>query len=132
MTVKEYLENLNHRYKQGTATEHTFRGDLQELIQSLVPSVLATNEPKRIKCGAPDYLITKKNSQIPIGYIEAKDIGIDLKSKSLKEQFDRYRESLENLIITDYLTFQLFIEGEFKYEVRIGEISNGKINCLDK
>lgn len=132
MTVKEYLENLNHRYKQGTATEHTFRGDLQELIQSIVPSVLATNEPKRIKCGAPDYLITKKNSQIPIGYIEAKDIGVDLKSKTLKEQFDRYRESLENLIITDYLTFQLFIEGEFKHEIRIGEISNGKIVYLEE
>ena len=43
------------------------------MIESLVPEISATNEPKRISCGAPDYILTK--NEIEIGYIEAKDIG---------------------------------------------------------
>ena len=73
MTTSQYLDNINQRYKLGNATEHTFRGDLQQLIESLVPTIRATNEPKRQTCGAPDYILTKKD--IPVGYIEAKDIG---------------------------------------------------------
>ena len=85
--INNYLSNLNARFKTGIATEHTYRGDLQTLLESLAPGTMATNEPARIKCGAPDYIITKKN--IPIGYIESKDIGKSLDSKDYKEQFDR-------------------------------------------
>jgi hypothetical protein len=73
MNITQYLETLNTKYKQGNATEHTFRGALEQLIESIVPEIQATNEPKRQKCGAPDYIITK--NEIPIGFIEAKDIG---------------------------------------------------------
>lgn len=125
MDINNYIEKINKLYKTGNATEHSYRGDLQQLILSIVPDVLVTNEPARIKCGAPDYILTKKD--IPIGYIEAKDIGVDLEHKSHKEQFDRYRASLQNLIFTDYLSFHLYIDGEFKTKVQIAEIKNGKI-----
>ena len=125
MTLTQYLNTLNQRYKLGNATEHTFRGDLQQLIESLVPSIRATNEPKRQKCGAPDYILTKKD--IPVGFIEAKDIGDNdlegLKKNGHKEQFDRYKASLNNLIFTDYLTFVLYRDGEFVTKISIGEAS---------
>ncbi len=123
--INDYLNNLNSRFKTGIATEHTYRGDLQTLIESLAPGVMATNEPARIKCGAPDYIITKKD--IPIGYIEAKDIGKSLDDKAYKEQFDRYRKSLGNLIITDYLDFRLYRDGEFVTSFRIADAVDGKI-----
>lgn len=125
MPISQYIENINKLYKTGNAREHSYRGDLQVLINTIVTDVLVTNEPARIECGAPDYIITKRD--IPVGYIEAKDIGVDLESKSLKEQFDRYKASLQNLIFTDYLTFHLYINGEFKTKVQIAEIKNGKI-----
>ena len=125
MPINNYIEKINKLYKTGNAREHSYRGDLQSLINTIVPDVLVTNEPARIECGAPDYIITKRD--IPVGYIEAKDIGVDLESKSLKEQFDRYRASLQNLIFTDYLAFHLYINGEFKTKIEIGEIKNGKI-----
>lgn len=128
MTLYDYIEILNTRYKTGISREHSYRSDLQVLISALSPDVLVTNEPARVACGAPDYIITKND--IPVGYIEAKDIGIPLNSKSLKEQFDRYRASLDNLIITDYLDFHLYIDGEFKTSVRIGEIVNGQIRPI--
>ncbi len=126
MTINEYLININKRFSTGISTEHSYRGDLQTLIESLVPGILATNEPTRVNCGAPDYIITKSN--IEVGHIEAKDIGKDLNSKEYKEQFTRYKKSLPNLIITDYLNFQLFIEGEFITSVCLAEITGNKIS----
>ncbi|MBK8513817.1 MAG: N-6 DNA methylase [Saprospiraceae bacterium] len=125
MNISEYIQNLNTRFKTGISREHSYRGDLQTLLSTLLPGVLVTNEPARIACGAPDYILTKKD--IPIGYIEAKDIGVDLNSKTLKEQFDRYRESLNNLIITDYLDFHFYKEGSFVTKIAIAEIQQGKI-----
>lgn len=126
MTLDQYIESINKRYKLGNATEHTFRGDLQQLIESLVPSIRATNEPKRQTCGAPDYIITKKD--IPVGFIEAKDLGDkDLegaKKTGNKEQFDRYKASLNNLIFTDYLNFLLYRDGQFVTKITIAEITD--------
>ena len=73
MTLEQYIDNINKRYKLGNTTEHTFRGDQQQLLESLVPDIRATNEPKRQSCGATDYILTKK--EIPVGFIEVKDIG---------------------------------------------------------
>ena len=86
MNVQQYIDILNVRFQTGISREHAYRGDLQQLLESMLEGVLVTNEPARIDCGAPDYILTRKD--IPVGYIEAKDIGIDLKSKSLKEQFE--------------------------------------------
>ena len=132
MTLVLYIDNINKRYKLGNATEHTFRGDLQQLIESLVPTIRATNEPKRQSCGAPDYILTKKD--IPVGFIEAKDIGDkDLegaKKTGNKEQFDRYKASLNNLIFTDYLDFHLYRDGQFVMKISIGEITPKGIKPL--
>lgn len=132
MTIEKYLDNINQRYLLGNATEHTFRGDLQQLIESLVPKIRATNEPKRQSCGAPDYILTKKD--IPVGFIEAKDIGDkDLdgaKKTGNKEQFDRYKASLNNLIFTDYVNFHLYIDGQFITKISIGEITEKGIKPL--
>jgi predicted helicase len=125
MNIAEYLAQIALRYQTGNSTEHTYRGDLQLLLQTMLPDLLVTNEPKRIECGAPDYILTRKD--IPIGYIEAKDIGAELGSKLYKEQFDRYRTALDNLIITDYLQFHFFKNGLLVDSVFIGEIGNGKI-----
>lgn len=132
MTLDQYIDNINKRYKLGNATEHTFRGDLQQLLESLVPTIRATNEPKRQSCGAPDYILTKKD--VPVGFIEAKVIGDkDLegaKKTGNKEQFDRYKASLNNIIFTDYLDFQLYRDGQFVMKIAIGEITDKGIKPL--
>ncbi len=125
MNTEQYISIVNQRYLAGNATEHSYRGDLQQLLQILLPDVAITNEPKRIDCGAPDYILSRK--EIPIGYIEAKDIGAELGSKAYKEQFDRYKNALDNLIITDYLQFHFYKQGQLVASSYIGEVSNGKV-----
>lgn len=122
MTLTEYIQSINARLAQGHTSEHTFRGDLEQLLRSLLPEHHITNEPSQItNCGNPDYVVTQK--KVPIGYIEAKDIGKDLNHKQYKEQFNRYRKALDNLIITDYIWFQFYENGELTAEIRLGEYS---------
>ena len=132
MTLDQYITTINQRYRQGNATEHTFRGDLQQLIETLAPGVKATNEPKRQSCGAPDYILTRRD--IPVGFIEAKDIGDkDLegaKKTGNKEQFDRYKASLGNIIFTDYLDFRLYREGKPVSSIAIGQLTEKGIVAL--
>lgn len=125
MTIEQYLDNINKRFKLGNATEHTFRGDLQQLLESLIPTIRATNEPKRQSCGAPDYILTQND--IPVGFIEAKDLGdgdlAGAKKAGNKEQFDRYKAALPNIIFTDYIDFHFYRNGEFTTKVSIGELT---------
>lgn len=129
MTLHQYIETINQRYRLGNSTEHTFRGDLQHLLESLVTDIRATNEPKRQSCGAPDYIITR--GEIPVGFIEAKDVGDkDLEGKKKtgnQEQFDRYKTGLANLIITDYIDFHFYRDGIFTTKISIGKVENGSI-----
>ncbi|GGD86405.1 type ISP restriction/modification enzyme [Planktosalinus lacus] len=129
MTIEQYLATINQRYKQGNATEHTFRGDLQQLLETLVPEIRATNEPKRQACGAPDYILSRNG--IDVGYIEAKDIGDkDLEGKKRtgnKEQFDRYKASLPNLVFTDYIEFHFYHYQDFVCKISIAEIQNNTL-----
>ena len=129
MTTQDYITSLNNRYQRGNATEHTYRGDLQLLLESLIPGIEVTNEPQRQACGAPDYVVSRKN--IPLGFIEAKNINDNdlegTKTTGNKEQFVRYRSALNNLIITDYLNFHFYDNGELMTKVCIGTIENGVI-----
>ena len=45
MTISEYLYNLNKRYRTGISREHSYRGDLQSLLEALIDNVIVTNEP---------------------------------------------------------------------------------------
>lgn len=125
MTIEQYIDKVNTRFKTGISTEHSYRADLQNLLEAICPGILVTNEPARVACGAPDYILTSKG--IPVGYIEAKDLGASLTDKAYKEQFDRYKASLNNLIFTDYLDFHLYRDGVFVASVAIGKIENGKL-----
>lgn len=75
-SLKHYLTTLEKSLKAGNATEHTHRPALKTLLEALDLGITATNEPKRVACGAPDYIITRDS--LIVGYIEAKDVGLSL------------------------------------------------------
>ena len=66
---------------------------------------------------------------VPLGHVECKDIGNNLDHTEKTEQLKRYRDALPNLILTDYLEFRWYVEGELRQTARIGSIdSKGKIS----
>jgi predicted helicase len=100
--------------------------------KAVCPICTLPTNPKDSRAGRLDYILTKKD--VPIGFVEAKDIGdpdLDGSRKGgNKEQFDRYKASLGNLIFTDYLHFHLYRDGQFITKVAIAEIHNGSIRAL--
>lgn len=128
MTFDEYLKDVNRQYVTGFAREHAYRPSLQHLIESIIPDVLPTNDPARIECGAPDFILSRR--KIPVGYIEAKDIGDNLDKTEKGEQIKRYL-ALENLILTDYLEFRFYLNGQKVEQIRIAKVTaSGKIKPI--
>ena len=128
MILSNYIKEINNQFQTGKATEHSYRPALKELIQSLLTKMTVINEPKRYNFGAPDYILMR--GDVPVAFIEAKDFvkTNDLAGrKENKEQFDRYKQSLDNIIFTDYLDFWLYCNGEFVDSVRIAELKGDKI-----
>lgn len=128
--ISTYIKEINQLYQTGLTTEHSFRPALQRLLHDCTGCTVI-NEQSHIDCGAPDLTLLSK--QLPIAYIEAKDLedgDLDGRKKN-KEQFDRYKASLDTIIFTDYLDFHLYEHGEWQQSVRLAEIQGNKIRLSD-
>ncbi len=128
--ISSYIKEINQLYQTGLTTEHSFRPALQRLLHDYTGCTVI-NEQSHIDCGAPDLTLLSK--QLPIAYIEAKDLedgDLDGRKKN-KEQFDRYKASLDTIIFTDYLDFHLYEHGEWQQSVRLAEIQGNKIRLSD-
>ena len=133
INIDSYIVELNKQYATGKAHEHSYRSAMQNLLKSLLPkNYTVVNEPSREDCGAPDFIILKNDT--PIAYLETKDLqDTDLDGKrEHKEQFDRYRASLDHIIFTDYLDFHLYENGEYVDAVRLADIRGGRIVLLEE
>lgn len=129
MNIAEYIKQINEQFGTGIAHEHSYRPMLQQLLGEMLPTFVVTNEPARIECGAPDFIISSSKTNTPVFYVEAKDIDDrDLDGrKENKEQFTRYKKSLDHIIFTDYLDFHLYENGEWVKNVRLAEVQGDNI-----
>lgn len=123
-----YASELKAKIKFKEAGEHAYRPALQNYVESLERGVDAINDAARIQCGAPDFIVYKKG--VPVGYIEAKDIGESLDRVEKSDQGKRYFSSLSNLIVTDYLEFRWYVNGVKRLTVRVGEAANNRISLV--
>ncbi|MER3465929.1 MAG: DNA methyltransferase, partial [Armatimonadota bacterium] len=128
--LHEYISQIEQALQSGGATEHTHRPALKRLLEEIENGVTATNEPKRIECGAPDFVVSR--GQTTVGYVEAKDVGVSLDEALKTDQLRRYRESLGNLVLTNYLEFRWFVDGAERGAARLGNVGpTGKV-VLDR
>ena len=128
--IAAYLSRVANIHSDSIATaELGYRKCLNDLLENLLPDVTATEEPKRIRdCGRPDYLLTR--DKLTLGYVETKGLGAGLDDDKHKEQFDRYRKALDNIIFTNYLEFQLWRGDKELKRVEIAALRGNKIRPL--
>jgi predicted helicase len=124
--IQTYTENLLREFQSGQAREHGYRPHLKTLLETLDKQILAVNDPKHSEGGAPDFILMRQI--IPIAFIETKDIGVALDREVKTNQLGRYRDAYSNLILTDYLEFRWFRDGEHIETVSIGDKRNGTLN----
>ena len=118
--LKDYAKAISANLSRGDATEHTHRPALKALLEAAWRGVTATNEPRRVACGAPDYIISK--GPVTVGYVEAKDVEEDLTKIERTDQLKRYLASLPNLILTDYVEFRWYTDGQPRETARLGMV----------
>ncbi|MYB79295.1 MAG: N-6 DNA methylase [Acidimicrobiia bacterium] len=119
----DYQKALVETRSTGLSTEHSYRPALQRLIEEVGgASFCAVNEPVQGDYGAPDFIVERNG--VPIGHIECKPPGDDLDVAESSCQLARYREGFPNLILTDYLEFRWYAEGEFRDRVRMGRFGS--------
>ncbi|HJQ32895.1 MAG TPA: type ISP restriction/modification enzyme [Pyrinomonadaceae bacterium] len=124
----EYLKQIGQALAAGNATEHTHRPALKSFVESFGRGIVATNEPKRVRYGAPDFVVTR--GETPLGYIEAKDVGTPLEREEKGEQMSRYFE-LGNVVLTDYLEFRWYVNGVRRDAARLAtKTKAGKLRAV--
>ncbi|MCA3437092.1 MAG: N-6 DNA methylase [Rhodobacter sp.] len=124
--VAEFLRQVVATHKTQRATEHSYRPALKALFDGLRPAeITATNEPKRIACGAPDFIL--QSGDIAVGFVEAKDIGLDLRQMkdANRDQQKRYLAALPNLIYTNCLDWDFYRNGQLTASVTVADYLMG-------
>ena len=92
-----------------------YRTEFENLLKEIFESINVKridHDAKAIEGNKPDFVIRKFD--VPILYIEAKDIGVSLDKIEKSEQMARYF-GYANLVLTDYVEFRFYRNG-FKYQ----------------
>ncbi len=112
----EYLHQIFKKYQRGDATEISYYSTLEKFLKEISDSkrkkkIEITTIPKKTEAGNPDFRIWDGRKKI-IGYIEAKDLGIDLDKIEDSDQIKRYISTFPNVLLTNYTEFRLYRYGE--------------------
>lgn len=117
LNCKPYLQTLAEIARRGDAREESFYPALSALLTAAAQAAGRTDThvttlPRPTDAGNPDFRIWNGVDRI-IGYIEAKkptEEHLDLIEGS--EQLCRYRATFPNLILTNFLEFRLYRDGQ--------------------
>src|SRR3990167_911351 len=124
--IAEYATDAQKMRWTGQAKEHGYRPQLQRLLSSF-DDVVAVNDPKKSEFGNPDLILQKEsNKDIVLGYVEAKDVDVDLAKVVDSEQLRRYA-GYDKLILTNYHDFRFFRNGEQYAEISIGQLAGTQL-----
>jgi len=113
----KYLRELSAVAIQGDAREESFYPGLADMLAEVAQAsgrahVRVTTLPKPTDAGNPDFRLWNGTDRI-VGYVEAKkptEERLDLIEDS--EQLRRYRSTFPNLILTNFLEFRWYRNGE--------------------
>jgi type I restriction-modification system DNA methylase subunit len=125
--LNSYFKEIHKIYVAEDFTEGSFYSTLGVLVEQCSPIFISEGkatvlaQPEKTEIGIPDFLI-KRDGEI-VGHIEAKLPSANLDDEEKKEQLQKYRESLPNLILTNFLEFRLYRNYDLIDKVEVGRQS---------
>ncbi len=120
-----YLRNLAEVNRRGDAREESFYPALADMLGEMAHAagkkhIHVTTLPKPTEGGNPDFRLWNGKDRI-VGYIEAKKPTEEqLDNIENTEQLKRYRSTFPNLILTNFLEFRLYRDGDLVETVQAG------------
>src|SRR4030067_2353315 len=118
---KKYLTAIFRTHQKGDAREESYYEHLADFLREFSESqrkkkIDVTILPKKTEAGNPDFRIWDGKQKIT-GYIEAKDLGVDLDRIEDSEQLERYLSTFPNVVLTNFTEFRLYREGQLADKV---------------
>ena len=119
---EKYIQSVSSKFAYKETTELGYRTDFELLLKGIFETIKVSrfDHDARARDGnKPDFVVIK--NEIPILYIETKDIGVSLDKVEKSDQMRRYY-GYANLVLTDYLEFRFYRNG-IRYEepIKIAE-----------
>jgi len=106
-----YIQSVSKKFAHKETSEMGYRKEFEILLEGIFENIKVRridHDARAIEGNKPDFIVHKFN--IPILYVEVKDIGIDLNKVEKSEQMARYF-GYTNLILTDYVEFRFYRNG---------------------
>lgn len=123
-TLQKYVQLISKKFSYEETSEMGYRTDFENLLKEIFESINVKrfdHDAKSVQGNKPDFVVRKND--IPILYIEAKDIGISLDKVEKSEQMSRYF-GYANLVLTDYVEFRFYRNGiRYGEPIKIAEIN---------
>ena len=137
---ERYLQNVQQTQGSAEATpELSLYPDLQAFLEDTAvahfnrDTVRFTQEPRRLdQIGRPDFITM--DGLLPIGYIEAEAYGRDLNALTghAREQNTRFIENLDNFILTNFVEFRLYTDGQLRATANITDAPENLETLLER
>ena len=135
-----YLQNVQQTQTTSEATpELSLFPHLQAFLEGIAvdhfdrDTVRFTQEPRRLdQIGRPDFIAME--GLLPIGYIEAEAYGrnLDALTGHASEQNARFIENLDNFILTNFVEFRLYRDGQLRATANITDAPENLETLLER
>jgi type I restriction-modification system DNA methylase subunit len=109
---EKYIHSITSKFAYKETSEMGYRTDFELLLQGIFEKINVKridHDPKAKQGNKPDFIVMKHD--IPILYLEAKDIGVSLDKIEKSKQMNRYF-GYANLVLTDYVEFRFYRNGQ--------------------
>lgn len=110
-SIEKYIQDISEKFKHAETSELGYRSDFESLLQKIFESIKYkrfNHDAKAKEGNKPDFAVL--SGDVPLVYIETKDIGVSLDKVEKSEQMSRYY-GYANLVLTDYLEFRFYRNG---------------------
>jgi len=106
-----YIQSISSKFSHVETSEMGYRTDFELLLKGIFKLInvkRVDHDPRARQGNKPDFIVIDR--EVPILYIEAKDIGISLDKVEKSKQMARYF-GYTNLVLTDYVEFRFYRNG---------------------
>lgn len=126
---EKYIQSVSSKFSHEETSEMGYRTDFEILLKGifeLIKGMRILHDARAHQGNKPDFAVLK--GDVPILYIEAKNIGESLDKVEKSEQMARYY-GYTNLVLTDYVEFRFYRNG-LRYEEPIKIANYDLKSCI--
>jgi len=110
--LEAYIKSISIKFSRKETSEMGYRSDFEVLIKNILEPIINNlkidHDAKAQEGNKPDFILSE--GDLPILYIETKNIGVSLDKSEKSKQLNRYY-NYTNLILTDYIEFRFYRNG---------------------